>query len=124
MEGSYYPYSENKGADQLRVYREANLRLCFRICKTPVFSRRGSYMNFVDCWECKRGPKVKTRNCIVECVINHSSCPSCHVLKLRDCVKKAFIWRKMEEARQQEEEYRRPMVEEEQIYSLEKQAEE
>ena len=38
----YYPSSENKGADQLRGYREADLRLCFRICKNPVFSRRGS----------------------------------------------------------------------------------
>ena len=38
----YYPCSENKGADQLRGYREADLRLCFRICKTTVFSRRGS----------------------------------------------------------------------------------
>ena len=26
----YYPSSENKGADQLRGYREADLRLCFR----------------------------------------------------------------------------------------------
>ena len=43
VEGLYYPYSENKGADQLRGYREADLRLCFRICKKPVFSRRGSY---------------------------------------------------------------------------------
>ena len=34
--------SENKGTDQLRCYREADLRLCFRICKKPVFSRRGS----------------------------------------------------------------------------------
>ena len=34
----YYPCSENKGADQLRGHREANLRLCFRICKTLVFS--------------------------------------------------------------------------------------
>ena len=42
-EGLYYPCSENKGADQLRGYREADLRLCFRICKKPVFSRRGSY---------------------------------------------------------------------------------
>ena len=38
----YYLCSENKGADQLRGYREADLRLCFRICKKPVFSRRGS----------------------------------------------------------------------------------
>ena len=42
-EGLYYPCSENKGADQLRGYREADLRLCFRICKMLVFSRRGSY---------------------------------------------------------------------------------
>ena len=27
----YYPCSENKGADQLRSYCEADLRLCFRI---------------------------------------------------------------------------------------------
>ena len=37
-EGLYYPCSENKGADQLRGYRVADLRLCFRICKTLVFS--------------------------------------------------------------------------------------
>ena len=42
-EGLYYPYSENKGADQLCGYRTADLRLCFRICKNPVFSRRGSF---------------------------------------------------------------------------------
>ena len=40
----YYPYSETKGADQLRGYREADLRLCFRICKIPVFSERGSLL--------------------------------------------------------------------------------
>ena len=37
---------ENKGADQLPGYRKADLRLCFRICKNPVFSCRGSY--YVD----------------------------------------------------------------------------
>ena len=42
--GLYYPCSENKGADQLRGYREADLRLCFRICKKPVFPQRGSYV--------------------------------------------------------------------------------
>ena len=42
VEGLYYPSSENKGADQLRGDREADLRLCFRICKSLVFSRRGS----------------------------------------------------------------------------------
>ena len=38
VDGLYYPSSENKGADQLRGNREADLRLCFRICKKPVFS--------------------------------------------------------------------------------------
>ena len=33
VEGLYYPYSENKGADQLRSDCAADLRLCFRICK-------------------------------------------------------------------------------------------
>ena len=42
VEGLYYLCSENKAADQLRGHREADLRLCFRICKTPVFSRRDS----------------------------------------------------------------------------------
>ena len=40
----YYPCSENKGAEQLRGYREADLRLCFRIGKYPVFSRCGSHV--------------------------------------------------------------------------------
>ena len=33
----YNPSSENKGADQLRGYREADLRLCFRLCRLLVF---------------------------------------------------------------------------------------
>ena len=33
VEGLYYPFSENKGADQLCGYRKADLRLCFSICK-------------------------------------------------------------------------------------------
>ena len=33
----YYPSSENKGADQLRGNREADLRLCFRLCRLLVF---------------------------------------------------------------------------------------
>ena len=39
----YYLCSENKGADQLRGHREADLRLCFLICIKPVFSGRGSF---------------------------------------------------------------------------------
>ena len=37
VKGLYYPCSENKDADQL-CYREADLRLCFRLCKKSVFS--------------------------------------------------------------------------------------
>ena len=33
----YYPSSENKGADQLRGHRKADLRLCFRLCRLLVF---------------------------------------------------------------------------------------
>ena len=43
VEGLYHPCSENKGADQLHGHCEADMRLCFRICKKPVFLRRGSY---------------------------------------------------------------------------------
>ena len=38
VEGLYFPCGENKGADQLSGYREADLRLLFRICKMLVFS--------------------------------------------------------------------------------------
>ena len=38
-----YPSSENKDADQLRSYCEADLRLCFRIGINPVFSRCDPY---------------------------------------------------------------------------------
>ena len=43
VEELYYPCSENKGADQLRSYCEADLRLCFRLCRLLDFSRGGSY---------------------------------------------------------------------------------
>ena len=33
----YYPSSENKGADQLCSYCEADLRLCFHLCRLLVF---------------------------------------------------------------------------------------
>ena len=45
VEELYYPSNENKGADQLRGYREADLRLCFRICRLLVFPRGGSIMH-------------------------------------------------------------------------------
>ena len=36
--GLYYLCSENKGADLLCSYCTADLRLCFRLGKIPVFS--------------------------------------------------------------------------------------
>ena len=44
-----YPYSENKGARQLRGYREADLRLCFRTCRLLVFSRCSSNIIRLRC---------------------------------------------------------------------------
>ena len=38
----YYPCSKNKGADQLHGNREADLVLCFRICRLLVFPRGSS----------------------------------------------------------------------------------
>ena len=37
-EGLYFWSSENKVADQLRGYCNADLHLCFRLCKLLVFS--------------------------------------------------------------------------------------
>ena len=52
IEELYYLCSENKGADQLHSncysYCAADLRLCFCICKKPVFSQRGSYNNWFN----------------------------------------------------------------------------
>ena len=38
-EGLYSPCRENKGADQLLSYCEADLHHCFSICKMMVFSQ-------------------------------------------------------------------------------------
>ena len=43
----YYLSSENKGADQLRGYREADLHLCFRLCRLLVFPCGGSYIQLL-----------------------------------------------------------------------------
>ena len=49
-DGSHYPCSENKGADQLRGYCAADLRLCVRIFKKLVFSQRGSNTKNRENW--------------------------------------------------------------------------
>ena len=45
----YYPSSENKGADQLRGYREADLRLCFPQSRLLVFPWGGSNKLCANC---------------------------------------------------------------------------
>ena len=41
----YYLCSDNKGADQLRGYREADLRLCLSICKKRFSHNEAHYIN-------------------------------------------------------------------------------
>ena len=43
VEELYYPCSENKGAGQLHSNCEADLGLCFRLCRLLVFPCGGSY---------------------------------------------------------------------------------
>ena len=43
----YYPSSENEGADQLCGYLEADLRLCFCLCRLLVFSWGGSFCELI-----------------------------------------------------------------------------
>ena len=45
----YYPCSENKGADQLRSYCEADQRLCFRLFRVLVFPCGGSFEYIIHC---------------------------------------------------------------------------
>ena len=46
--GIYYLCSKNKGVEQLRGYREAGLRLSFRICKLLGFLMRWLIFYKVD----------------------------------------------------------------------------
>ena len=62
----YYPCGENKGADQLRSYCEAVLRLCFRIGKVPVFSCRGSYKINIKLRSSKKKKKKKKKSKIAK----------------------------------------------------------
>ena len=39
-------YGENKGAEQLRSYCAADLRLCVRICKKKQFSHDAAHFKF------------------------------------------------------------------------------
>ena len=58
VEELYNPCSENKGADQLRGYREADLRLCFRLCRLLVFPCSGSF-HFSWLMTCEHKSQIK-----------------------------------------------------------------
>ena len=66
-EGLYHLHRKKRGADQLRNYCAAYLRLCFRMCKHPVFSRRGKILLFslficnAKMQRIKKGSKKKSK---------------------------------------------------------------
>ena len=65
-EGLYYPYSENKGADQLRSYCAAALRLNFQICKIP-FSHDEAHMLSTIFYQEKCGyPKFRYNHSLIK----------------------------------------------------------
>ena len=59
VEELYYPYSENKGADQFCSYCKADLRLCFRLCKLLVFPCGSSHSN----------AEQKVKDCLLASII-------------------------------------------------------
>ena len=66
----YYLCSKNKGADQLHGYREADLRLCFRLCRLLVFPCGGSNITFKS-----YGPTVlSAQPTSCKCVAGLNSC--------------------------------------------------
>ena len=67
--GLYYLFSENKGADQLRSYRKADLLLCFRICKKR-FSHDAAH---ISSW-----PVSNT----IATAINHNPCFISYLLSI------------------------------------------
>ena len=78
----YHPSSEKKGADQLRSYCEADLRLCFRLCRLSVFPCGGSYYNMF-----KQNNTITTwkRFCIKDslCLYPAASLRNCFVISNR-----------------------------------------
>ena len=62
----YYPCGENKGADQLRSYCEADLRLCFRLCKLLVFPCSGLNHNMLQYHTHLQAAAVSTKGSTME----------------------------------------------------------
>ena len=72
----HYPSSENKGADQLRSYREADLRLCFRLCRLLVFPWGGSFFNSL----CGIFFQIQD-NCLADCHFLHDKTQFCRTVQ-------------------------------------------
>ena len=96
----YYLSSENIRADQLHGYREADLRLCFRICKNLVFSQQGSVIQDVVQLVCKANKEsmdIKISLCI-HCAVSSlgssvSLCINCLLIKWGDAqADLSFCW--------------------------------
>ena len=84
----YYLCSENKGADQLRGCREADLHLCFCkivLCKKPGFSQRGSNTKiYVYAPNFEKVGDILVSACPCVCV--------CVCIHVRDIVFKLHVW--------------------------------
>ena len=91
VEEFYYPCSENKGADQLRSYCEADLRLCFRLCRLLVFPWGGSYLDSLfqilketEKTSLDEQPKLRTKWSKIQPM------PACDVLMLFRRIRRIF----------------------------------
>ena len=82
VEGLYYSCIENKGADQLCGYREADQRLGFRIWKKPVFSKFIKGVQMVVCREAGRGRGVENHLYLPIYVYVSCKQPKCPILVL------------------------------------------
>ena len=72
VEELYYPCSENKGADQLRSNCEADLRLCFRICKSLSSKETIAVLALITCHSSRSYISLTGTNPIKSCL--------CHML--------------------------------------------
>ena len=57
----YCPRIENKGADQLLGYCEADLCLCFRLCRLLVFPCGSSFLSHLLIAGCDIGVQISVR---------------------------------------------------------------
>ena len=89
--------SENKGADQLRGYREADLRLCFRLCGGSFLKMKEVH---ADCF-CTSLPGLHSTSMARWCCSTRSSwhqylmtlCTTCHTSTVNSTMENHRQWR-------------------------------